>query len=168
MVASLIDPRAWLHLFKLLNYYNHAHVAQRRLMTIGQGGGISPLASFAHGERIILGARVVVGENTRLWAGPSAARVVIGDDTIIGPNAVITAANYRYSDGSPISDQTMEEADIVIGADVWVGANAVVLAGVRIGEGAVIGAGAVVTRDVPDHVVVAGAPARIIAQRSSA
>ncbi|MBQ3301685.1 MAG: maltose O-acetyltransferase, partial [Eggerthellaceae bacterium] len=49
-----------------------------------------------------------------------------------------------------------------IGNDVWVGAGAIILAGVTIGDKAVIGAGSVVTRDVPERVVVAGSPARVI------
>ena len=41
-----------------------------------------------------------------------------------------------------------------------IGSGAVILGGVTIGEGALVGAGAVVTRDVPDHAIVAGVPAR--------
>jgi acetyltransferase-like isoleucine patch superfamily enzyme len=43
---------------------------------------------------------------------------------------------------------------------VWIGSGAIVTDGVTIGRGAVIAAGAVVTRDVPEHTVAAGAPAR--------
>jgi acetyltransferase-like isoleucine patch superfamily enzyme len=46
-----------------------------------------------------------------------------------------------------------------------IGANAVILEGVRVGNNAVIAAGAVVTKDVPDNMVAAGAPARIIKER---
>jgi len=42
-----------------------------------------------------------------------------------------------------------------------IGSNATILCGVTIGEGALVGAGAVVTKDVPDHAVVMGNPARI-------
>lgn len=167
LIAGVADPRAWGHLLKLVNYYNYAHLRPLRLMTTGPGCGISPTATFAYGQRITLGARVLVGENTRLWAGPEQARIMIGDDTIIGPNVLITAANYRFDAGQPIRDQSMEAADIVIGADVWIGAGAIILAGRHIGTGAVIGAGAVITHDVPDFSIAAGVPARIIGQRKA-
>lgn len=165
LVGSVIDPRAWAHLLKLVNYYNYAHLQPRRAMTVGLGTEISPTATFAYGQRIRLGARVVVGENTRLWAGPEDARVIIGDDTIIGPNVLFTAANYRFDDGAPIHAQRMDAADIVIGFDVWIGGGAIILAGVHVGDGAVIAAGAVVTHDVKMGDIVAGVPARAIAER---
>jgi acetyltransferase-like isoleucine patch superfamily enzyme len=51
---------------------------------------------------------------------------------------------------------------IVLERNVWVGAGATVMHGVTIGADAVVAAGAVVTRDVPEATVVAGAPARVI------
>ncbi len=51
---------------------------------------------------------------------------------------------------------------IRVGNNVFVGANAIVLPGVTIGSNVIIGAGAVVSRDVPDNVVTAGVPARVI------
>lgn len=43
-----------------------------------------------------------------------------------------------------------------------IGANSVILEGVKIGSGSVVAAGSVVTKDVPEGVVVAGSPAKII------
>lgn len=54
---------------------------------------------------------------------------------------------------------------VIVGDDVVVGANSVVLEGVRIGNNAVVAAGSVVTQDVPENAVVAGAPARIVKYR---
>lgn len=51
---------------------------------------------------------------------------------------------------------------IEIGSDVWVGGGAILLPGVRVGARSVIGAGSVVTRDVPEGVLVHGNPARVI------
>jgi acetyltransferase-like isoleucine patch superfamily enzyme len=164
-VLGIIDPRAWLHLVKLVNYYNHAHVAQMRQITRGPGCHISPTSTFAYGMRITLGARVLVGEECKLWAGPSTARVEIGDDTMLGPGVLITAASYRFRDGAPISAQVMDEADVQIGKDVWIGARATILAGSVIGDGAVIGAGSVVRGVIPAGQVAAGSPARVVAAR---
>lgn len=165
LISAIIDPRAWFHLLKLVNYHNYAHLRPLRSMTIGQGTEISPTATFAYGHLISLGERVVIGENMRLWAGPQNARIVVGDDTIFGPNVLVTAANYRFNDGAPIHAQQMDAADIVIGADVWIGAGVIILAGVHIGDGAVIAAGSVVTRDVDNGEIVAGVPARVIGAR---
>jgi maltose O-acetyltransferase len=49
-----------------------------------------------------------------------------------------------------------------IGSDVWVGGGALILPGVRIGSRTVIGAGSVVTRDLPEGVLAAGNPCRVV------
>lgn len=51
---------------------------------------------------------------------------------------------------------------IVVKRNAWLGANVTVLAGVTIGENAIVAAGSVVTKDVPDNMVVAGTPAKVI------
>lgn len=165
LLGSVIDPRAWGHLLKLVNFYNYAHVLPLRQITRGESCWISPTATFFQGPRIHLGARVLIGENCRLWAGHGAAEIRIGDDTMLGPNILITASSYRFRAGGPISRQPMDEADVIIGRDVWLGAGVVVLAGARIGDGAVIGANSVVRGTVPSGTVYAGSPARRIGQR---
>ena len=50
----------------------------------------------------------------------------------------------------------------MIGDDVWIGGGAIITPGVNVGSRVVIAAGSVVTKDVPDDVVVAGVPAKII------
>ena len=53
-------------------------------------------------------------------------------------------------------------APVHVKRGAMVGLGAILLPGVTVGEHAVVGAGAVVTRDVPDYMVVAGSPARIV------
>ena len=53
---------------------------------------------------------------------------------------------------------------VVIGNDVWICSHVIILPGVTIGKNVIVGAGAVVTKDIPDGVIVAGNPARIIGQ----
>lgn len=164
-LASLLDLRPYLHLFRLVNYYNYAHVVPRRRLALGADVRISPTATFNHAERITLGDRANIGEGCRLWAGPTRSRITIGSDTMLAPDVFLVASNYRFDQNAPIASQGSDEQDIEIGRDVWLGARVVVVAGVRIGDGCVVGAGSVVTRDLPAGSVAAGAPARVLKQR---
>ncbi|CAH0497927.1 DapH/DapD/GlmU-related protein [Novosphingobium sp. CECT 9465] len=165
LVLSVFDPRAWLHLFKIVNYYNYTHVQPLRRMKIGAAAGISPDAVFSNPERIEIGDRARIGSRCHIWAGPRDGRVIIGDDVLFGPEVMLTAATYDFNNGSPVTDQPMREADIVIGNDVWLATRAVVLPGTTIGDGAIIAAGAVVKGDIPAMAIVAGSPARVVSMR---
>ena len=167
LVLSAIDPRAWAHAVKMVNYYNYTHVQPLRRMRVGPGAAISPNASFANAERIEIGRNVRIGARTTLWAGPGVGRILIGDDVLFGPDVLVTAANYRFNDGSPVTDQPMDESDVVIGDDVWFGAGAIVLPGARIGDGAIVGARAVVRGAIAPMAIVVGAPAREVGRRTT-
>ena len=167
-LRSALDPRPYLHLLRLVHYYNYAHVRQIREAAIGVGAAVAPNVSLRNGSRVVVGAHSHVGERTRLWAGDRSGRIVLDEHVLIGPGVMITASNYEYSDRStPIMHQPRREADVHIERDVWLGADVVVLPGVTIGQGSVVAAGAVVVRDVPPWSVVGGVPARIIASRGN-
>ncbi len=51
---------------------------------------------------------------------------------------------------------------VVIGDNAWIGGNSVIVPGVTIGNNVVVAAGSIVVNDIPDNVVVAGNPAKII------
>ena len=51
---------------------------------------------------------------------------------------------------------------MIVKKNAWLGMNVTICPGVTIGEYAVVAAGAVVTKDVPDHAVVGGVPAKVI------
>ena len=92
--------------------------------------------------------------------------VIIGDYTRIGLQGItVTALNHNFEDTEKrIDEQGVSTTPVTIGDDVWIGANAVILPGVHIGRHCVVAAGAVVTKDVPDHSLVAGVPAKVIKQ----
>ena len=165
LLKSVLDPRAYLHAFKMVNYYNYTHVAPLREIKIGSGAALSPDTGFTNPERIEVGDRLQMGARSCLWAGPSRGRILIGDDVLIGPDVLVTAAEYRFNDGSPVTKQPMDEADIEIGNDVWLAAKVVVLAGAKIGEGSIIGGGAIVRGEIPPFSIAVGAPARVVGQR---
>lgn len=165
LIGSTLDPRVYLHAIRLINYYNYSHVQPRRKLTLGPGAKISPNAIFSNPERIEIGARFSLGARCTLWAGPARGRLVIGDDVLFGPEVFVTAAGYRFNDGSPVTDQAMDEADVVIGNDVWIGTRAIVLPGAQIGDGAIIGAGAIVTGVIPAYSIAVGMPAKVVGMR---
>lgn len=51
---------------------------------------------------------------------------------------------------------------ITVGSDVWIGSNVSVLPGVSIGNNTIIGAGSVVNKNIPDGVIAAGIPCKVI------
>ncbi len=164
-LASVVDPRSYLHVFRLVHYYSYSHVRPRARMRVGEGTGIAPTVSFRNGERITLGAQCHIGEGAFLWAGDREGTIGLGDRVSIAPNVFITASDYRFVRGKPFREQPKRERAVRIGSDVWLGTGVVVTAGVSIGDGCIVGAGAVVTRDLPEGSIAAGVPARVIGER---
>lgn len=121
------------------------------------------------GARISYSYGIAAGRNLHVNGGVSIdARggLTLGDNVLIGPNAVLLTSRHHWSDPSqPIVVQGHELAPTTIGDDVWIGANAVVLPGVTIASGTVVGAGAVVTQDTDPYSIVAGVPARAVGSR---
>jgi UDP-2-acetamido-3-amino-2,3-dideoxy-glucuronate N-acetyltransferase len=111
------------------------------------------------GQGCFVAGNVRVGDGCRIQNGVSLYDgVVLEDDVFVGPSAVFTnvsrpRAAYRRK---PAYDATH------VGRGATIGANATIMCGVRVGAHAFVGAGAVVTRDVPDHALVLGAPARVV------
>ncbi len=85
--------------------------------------------------------------------------ITIEDDVFIGPQCVLAT---EYHPENPETRHSLLTKPIVVKRNAWLGANVTVLAGVTIGENAIAAAGSVVTKDVPDNMVVAGSPARVI------
>ena len=165
LITSALDPRIYAHGLRMLHYYGYTHVRERPKLTLGQGVRLAPNVAFTHAERISIGEAAQIGARCSLWAGKTMGRISIGARTTLGPDVFVTAADYGLAAGERIIDQTMIEADVIIGADCWIGTKAVITAGVTIGDGAVIGAGAVVTQDIPPGMIAGGVPARVIRAR---
>jgi acetyltransferase-like isoleucine patch superfamily enzyme len=114
---------------------------------------------------IRIGDGVVIGRDSHVVA---MAPITIGDKVYCGPNVYVTSTNHSYHDtDQAIGEQWPSSAPVEIGTGSWLGVNSVVLPGARLGRNVVVAAGAVVRGEVPDHAVVAGAPARIVRRWSA-
>ena len=104
--------------------------------------------------RLRIGDRVFINCGSVLI---SVLEITIGDDVALANEVYVMDSNSHGVEGRP-----HVEAPVRIGDGTWVGARAMILPGVTIGKRVVVAAGAVVTRDVPDDVLVAGNPARVV------
>ena len=114
----------------------------------------------------IIRDQVEIGDNAVIMMGAVInIGAEIGAGTMIDMGAVlggraIVGKNSHVGAGAVIEPASAEP--VRVGDNVLIGANAVVIEGVQIGNGSVVAAGAIVTTDVPENVVVAGVPARVI------
>ena len=85
--------------------------------------------------------------------------ITIEDNVLIAPKVSLLTESHPLH---PKERQSLIPKPILIKKNAWIGANVTILQGVTIGENAVVAAGSVVSKDVPDNVVVGGIPAKII------
>lgn len=135
-----------------------SELIQKILGHVGEGCSVYPPFFCDYGVNITVGRHFFANVGCIIL---DVAPVTIGDDVFLGPRVQIITASHPlnadlrakgYGLGAPIS----------IGNNVWIGAGAIINPGVTIGTGAVIGSGSVVTHSIPEYVVAAGNPCRVI------
>lgn len=145
-----------------LNGAYHAPERVRELLSeligapVDESVTVFPPFSTDFGRAIRIGRRVFINSGCRFQ---DQGGVTIGDDCLIGHNAVFATLNH---DLDPSRRADLHPAPIVLGDNVWIGANVTILPGVTIGDDAVIGAASLVTKDVPAGAVAVGAPACVV------
>jgi acetyltransferase-like isoleucine patch superfamily enzyme len=134
--------------------WNQAQVRERARIGAGCVIGKNVYVDF----EVVVGDHVKVQNNVSLYHG-----VTVEDGVFVGPHVCFT--NDRLprainADGSLKTDDDWEVSPILVRRGAALGANSTILPGVTIGRWAMVGSGSVVTRDVADHELVAGNPAR--------
>jgi acetyltransferase-like isoleucine patch superfamily enzyme len=138
---------------------------------VGDDVVIDGKCSFTFAARFSEHPTLEIGDRTRISHGCS---FVIGKKITIGRSCGL-AAGVSLLDSSGHSPDPAARRDgmrleaaavrpIEIGDYVWIGKGSAVLPGVKIGEGSVVSAFSVVMSDVPPYTVVAGNPARVVAE----
>jgi acetyltransferase-like isoleucine patch superfamily enzyme len=148
---------------------------KRDLIIIGKGSVIGGnLFVFPHQGKIEIGEFSYVSIGSRIWSADS---IKIGSRVSISHNVNIHDTNSHstnpilrhkhflsiMAEGHPSNNQfDIQSKSICIEDDVWIGFNSTILKGVTIGRGSIVAACSVVTKDIPESVIVAGNPAIIV------
>lgn len=121
---------------------------------------IEPNFFCDYGYNIIIGKNFYANHNLIIL---DVNKVTIGDNVMFAPNVQLYTATHPVDAIQRISGVEMGYP-IEIGDNVWIGGGSIICPGVKIGSNTTIGAGSVVTKDIPDNVVAAGNPCRVIRQ----
>src|SRR5436190_436904 len=124
--------------------------------TVGRESRIGAFVEIQ--KNAVIGARCKVSSHSFICEG-----VTIEDEVFIGHGVMFTNDLYPRAtneDGSIQTDADWVVVRTLVKRRASIGSNVTILAGVTIGENALVGARSVVTRDIPDHAIVAGVPAR--------
>ena len=126
--------------------------------TIGDETSIGAFVEIRKG--VVIGARVKIQAFCIIPEG-----VIIEDEVFLGPHIAFTNDRFPRAvnpDGSRMSETDWQLEKTLVKRRASIGGGVTIVGGITIGEGSMIAAGAVVTRDVPDHTLVAGVPARVV------
>lgn len=110
-------------------------------------------------SEIKIGNDVAINNN---FSAVALSKITISDFTVIGVNCSIMDSDGHHLEAEKRTSQNPKTAEVYIGKHVFLGDNVTILKGVTIGDNVVIGNGSVVTKSIPENVVAAGNPARII------
>ncbi|WP_090795297.1 maltose acetyltransferase domain-containing protein [Pelagirhabdus alkalitolerans] len=147
--------------------YNHTkpdekekrlELLKNMLGTTGDHLSMEPNVRFDYGYNIHVGENFMANFDCTIL---DVAPVKIGDNCMLAPGVQIYTATHPLDPTERNSGYEFAKP-IEIGDNVWIGGSAVINPGVTIGNDVVIASSAVVTKDVPDAVVVGGNPAKII------
>lgn len=119
-----------------------------------------------YGKHISIGKNTFINYNCTLL---DCNKITIGKNVLIGPGTGIYTATHptNYKERLNLNKEGQAPyktyaLPVKIGDNVWIGGNVSIMPGVTIGDNSVIGAGSVVTKSVPNNVVAAGNPCKVI------
>lgn len=184
----VVRHRAWTPYY-LVRYARFAwfrlrnpHVVTEGMVFLGRRVEIEARRGYG---RLVIGRWVHFGDDNRVRCHEGSLRIgdkcvfgrdstvncyldiEIGAATIVSDSVYICDFDHVTTDlDTPIKDQGIVKSPVRIGGGSWIGTKVAVLRGAELGAGSVVGANAVVRGKTPDHVVLAGVPARVVRRRA--
>ncbi|MFB1051310.1 maltose acetyltransferase domain-containing protein [Paraliobacillus sp. JSM ZJ581] len=161
LVADRLFARKQMQAFNNAPFNEHEkriNILKNMLGYTGEQINIEPSFKVDYGYNIYVGENFYANFDCTIL---DVSEVRIGDNCMLAPGVHMYTATHPLD---PIERNSGKELakPILIGNNVWIGGRAVINPGVVIGDNVVIGSGSVVTKDIPDDVVVAGNPAGIV------
>lgn len=149
-----------IHFLAQIPSYTLRHFLYRLLgIKIGKGSTVHFGATFYTLGKIQIGTDTIIGEKAVL---DGRGELTIGNHVDLASEVMIYTSQHQINHPEFLA----ENKRVVIHDYVFIGPRAIILPGVTIGKGAIIAAGAVVTKDVPEFIIVGGVPAKQIGQRT--
>lgn len=137
-----------------------------RGVTVGFRSSPGFFSSYTYIEARENDSKIVIGSNSRINNGATIiaekGSIEIGSNFLAGVNLTIINSNFHEIDPNLRLVSSGGAKDVSIADNVFCGNNVTILKGVKIGVNSVIASGSVVTKSVPDNVVYAGNPAKLI------
>lgn len=163
LVEGRLNARRLTRLFNQTLETEHElriELLQQLLGSTGKQFYIEPTFRCDYGYNIYVGENFYANFDCVML---DVCEIRIGDNCLIAPGVHIYTATHPLE--AEVRNSGAEYGKpVTIGDNVWIGGRAVINPGVKIGNNVVIASGAVVTKDVPDNVVVGGNPAKVIKQ----
>jgi len=117
-------------------------------------------------SKISLGENVIIRPQCMLFGDPrgDGPNIIIKNNVMMGSGVHIYVANHKFNvpNINIINQGHSGHEPVILEEGCWIGANTIILPGVIIGRNAVVAAGSIVTKSIPDRVLCAGNPAKIL------
>lgn len=126
--------------------------------SLGENVWIESPFNCDYGYNITVGDHFYANTNCTIL---DCAKVTIGNNVLIGPNVSFYTPNHAI-DADERKVGYEKSLPITVGDNVWISGSVTIVPGVTIGDNTIIGAGSVITKDIPDNVIAAGVPCKVI------